>query len=127
LLPSLSDAGQTNEQAVQISLQVPITLQNANALDVLVDRFSREVTSDDRLVFDRLAGPPARLAWMRAQNRFGADAYESLNGRGAGMFATLGLDSLRIATIEALPLDSWQDGWLHLAGRLIAGAVGTPE
>jgi hypothetical protein len=126
-LPVLTDAGQTNEKAVQISLEVPVTLQNANALDVLVDRFSREVTSDDRLVFDRLVGPSARLAWMRTENRSAVGAYDNINSRGTAMFAVMGLDSMRIAAVEALPLDSWEDGWLQWAGRLIAGAVGNPE
>src|SRR5580765_6614018 len=107
-LPSLSDAGETNERAVQISLEIPVTLQNANSMDVLVDRFAREVTSDDRLVGDRVVGPAARLAWMRLENRSGAAAYDGINSRGAALFATMGLDSMRIAAVEALPLDSWQ-------------------
>jgi hypothetical protein len=126
-LPSLSEAAETNEKAVQISLEVPVTLQNANSLDVLVDRFAREVTTDDRLVFDRLVGPSARLAWMHAENRSSAAAYDGINARGAALFSTIGLDSLRIAAVEAMPLDSWQEGWLQWAGRLIAGALGNPE
>jgi hypothetical protein len=126
-LPSASDAAETNEKVVQISLEVPVTLQNANALDVLVDRFSREVTSDDRLVFDRLVGPTARLAWMRAENRSAAAAYDNINSQGRAMFAVIGVDSMRIAVVEALPLESWQEGWLRWAGQLIAGAIGNPE
>ena len=127
IFPSVLEAGQTNEQAVQISIEDPVTLQNANALDVLVDRFAREVTTDDRIVFDRFTGPPAQLAWMRTEIRFGAAAYESINGRGAGLFGTIGLDSLRIAAVDALPVESWQDGWGRWAGHLIASAIGNPE
>ena len=61
VLPALAQASQTNEQSAQISLEVP-SRSSANALDVLVDRFSREITTGDRIVFDRFVGPAARLA-----------------------------------------------------------------
>src|SRR2546430_16856771 len=64
---------------------------------------------------------------MRQETRFGRRAHERINGRAAGMFARIGIDTLRIAAVEALPLDSWQDGWLHWAGHLIAGTIGNPE
>src|SRR5262249_54665722 len=73
------------------------------------------------------AGPSARLAWMRDENRFGAAAYENMNNRGASIFAVMGLDSLRIGAVDALPLDSWQESWLRWAGRLVASAIGNPE
>ena len=43
------------------------------------------------------------------------------------MFGTIGMDSLRIAAVEALPLDMWEDTWLHWLGHLITGAIGNPE
>jgi hypothetical protein len=125
--PSMLQAAQTNEQAVEFSLEVPITLENANALDVLVDRFSREVTTSDRMVFDRFSGPGARLRWLREENRHGYSTHEDFSGGGARLFTTVGLDSLRIAAVEALPLDLWEDTWLRWLGHLITGAIGNPE
>ena len=126
-LPSLIQAGQTNQEAVQFSVQIPITLENANAIDVLVDRLGREIVASDRTVFDRIGGPSAQLGLIRSENRGGYAAHESLGNRGAGMFTTIGLDSLRIAAVEALPLDLWQDSWLSWVGHLITGAIGNPE
>ena len=50
-----------------------------------------------------------------------------MNSRGAGMIAVMGTDSLRIAAVEALPLDSWQNDWANWMGHLIASAIGNPE
>jgi len=126
-LPSLIQAGQTNKQMVQFSLQVPVTLENANAIDVLVDRLSHEVVANDRIVFDRISGPSAQLAWIRAENRSGYAAHDGYGSVGRDLFTTIGTDSLRIAAVEALPLDIWQDSWLHWLGHLITGAIGDPE
>jgi hypothetical protein len=123
----IAKATQTNEQVLGFALEVPITHENANAMDVLVDRFSRELTTSDRLVFDRFSGPAARLACIRAEDISGYDAHEHINGRGANMLGTIGMDSLRIAAVEALPLDTWEDNWLHWLGHLITGSIGNPE
>src|SRR5207253_605645 len=49
------------------------------------------------------------------------------NAAGANLFAKIGLDSLRTAAIEALPLEFWQDHWLGWLGDFINGTIGNPE
>lgn len=75
------------------------------------------------MVFDRLVNPATRLSWEREQSGFRYDSLQRLNSRGARMFAALGLDSLRTAALEALPLEAW-GGWLT---ELVVGTLGNAE
>src|SRR2546430_10455432 len=54
-------------------------------------------------------------------------SLERFNTAGASLFSKIGLDSLRTAAIEALPLDLWQDHWLGWLGNLITGTIGNPR
>ena len=55
LIPTAKGA-LTNQPTVGFAVEVPITQENANSMDVLVDPLSHELTTSDRIVFDRFAG-----------------------------------------------------------------------
>src|SRR5260221_4953217 len=88
------------------------------------ERFFKEVMSNDTMVFDRFTGPSPRLVWERRQNMLGYGNLNRFNLDGAGMFATIALDSMRIAAMEALPFELWQDYCPGRLGGFIAGTVG---
>jgi hypothetical protein len=116
----------TNE--ADISYAAPaIALERAQRSDVLMNRFLEEVTASDRIIFDRVTGPASRLDWARKQDSLGYAGLARFNADGAHMFAIMGLDSLRTAAIEALPLDLWEDHWQGWFSRFIAGTIGNPE
>ena len=126
ILP-IAQAAETNEDHPRFTVQDPVTLGNANALDVLIYRFSNQVMDSDRTVFDRISGPTAQLGKIRGENRFGGAFYDKLNRDGVGLFSTIGVDSLRIAAVDALPLDMWQNTSLRWLGKLVNGVIGNPE
>src|SRR5438477_10098 len=101
--------------------------ENPDRMELLKESFLREVASSDDIVFDRFLGPASHLNWTREENFFGYERLDHFNASGANLFAKIGLDSLRTAAIEALPLDLWQDHWLGWLGDLINGTIGNPE
>jgi len=116
----------TNEAA--ISYAAPeITLEQVERSDVLMHRFLEEFTASDRIIFDRFTGPAAQLDWSRRQDSQGYASLARFNSRGADMFATIGIDSLRTAAIEVLPVDLWEDHWQGWFARFITGTIGNPE
>jgi hypothetical protein len=119
-------AGRTNEAAFS-SPRLSITLDEEERSEILVDRFFEEVMASDSIVFDRFTGPASRLAWVRKQDTQGYASIGRFNAEGASMFARIGLDSLRTAALEVLPVDLWQDHWEAGIANLILGTLGHPE
>ena len=117
----------TNAQVVNLHAELPVPPVEDNTLDVLIDRFSRQVTASDSFVFDRFTGPSSRLFWVQHQNRLGYDIFDRVNRAGTGLFETIGADSLRMAAVEALPLDAWEASWQKWLGNLISGSIGNVE
>jgi len=118
--------GKTNEAILSYATSA-ITLERTERSEVFLDRFFEEVISSDSTVFDRYAGPSSRLGRARKQNTLGYASLDHFNAAGAGMFATIGLDSLRTAITEVLPLDRWQEQWQGRLAKLIAGTIGNPQ
>jgi hypothetical protein len=121
-----SDSQTTNRADLIYSWPYP-EIENPSRMELLKERFLREVLTSDDVVFDRFFGPAPVLNWARKGNVFGYNSLDQFNSAGAGMFAKIGLDSLRTAAIEALPLESWQDHWLGGLGDFINGTIGNPE
>jgi len=116
----------TNQMALEY-LAYEVTIERPVPSEMLFSRFFEEVVSSDSIVFDRLAGPSSQLGWERKQYLLGYRAVDRLNSHGAGLFATIALDSLRTAAAAALPLDLWQEQWERGVGSFLAGTVGNPE
>jgi len=117
-----------NTNAASISYVPPsIVLEPAERSGVFIDRFFEEASSADGTVFDRFSGPTTQLNWVRRQDTLGYASLARFNASGVSMFATIGLDSLRTAAIEALPVDLWQERWQQWFANFIAGTIGNPE
>lgn len=117
----------TNQAAVSYSYSSPfLDVENPDPMDVLRRRFFKEVTTSDDTVFDRFLGPSALMAWSRDANVFGYGSVERFNAAGVNLFTKIGMDSLRTAATEALPLDIWEDHWLGWLGNFIGGTIGNP-
>ncbi len=116
----------TNEAAISYATPA-ITQEVTERSDVLMSRFLEEVAANDRIIFDRFTGPAARLDWSRRQDSQGYASLNRFNSRGADIFATMGVDALRTAAIEVLPVDLWEDHWQGWFARFIAGTIGNPE
>jgi hypothetical protein len=99
----------------------------AEKSDILVNRFLQEVIASDSVVFDRFTGPASRLDWVRRDEALGYASLARFNREGAHMFATMGLDSLRTAAIDVLPVDLWEDHWKGWFANFISGTIGNPE
>jgi len=117
----------TNEATLDYTAPSLFGLEQYEPGEGLFGRFVHQVVAQDSLVFDRFVGPAARLAWTRSQNYLGYDSIERLNEKGAGLFATIALDSLRNAAIASLPLDTWQEQWQEGLGNFFTGTIGNPE
>src|SRR5437879_2158309 len=126
--PTLMAATAADTNNAAISYVLPsITLESNEHSEVLMDRFFQEAVRADSIVFDRFSGPASQLGWTRRQNDLGYGILDRYNADGLSMFTTIGLDSLRTAAIEVLPLNLWQDtcqGWL---ANFITGTLGNPE
>jgi len=101
-----------------------ISIEASEESNGFTERFFKEVMSDETIVFDRFTGPSSRLAWERRQNMLGYGNLNRFNLEGAGMFATIASDSLRIAALEALPFELWEDYWAGRLASFIAGTIG---
>src|SRR5882724_5306963 len=119
-------AATTNQVALSYDGR-SISIESAEESDGFAGRFFKEVTANDSILFDRFTGPSARLVWERRQNILGYGNLSQFNARGAGMFATIALDSLRIAAMEALPFELWQDYWQGRLASFMAGTIGNPQ
>ncbi len=119
-------SGKTNEVVVSYTTSA-LTLERSERSDAFLDRFFDEVINSDSTVFDRYAGPSSQLGAVRKQNLFGYASLDRFNADGAGMFATIALDSLRTAIADALPLEQWQDQWQGRLAGLVAGTIGNPQ
>jgi len=126
-LQAASTSGKTNDAVISLPAPYYIDLENHVPSEVLVDRFFQEAVGSDGIVFDRLTGPASRLSWARKHDALGYSSIERFNATGASMFAAIASDSLRTAATAALPLDSWQDHWQGVFGKLINGTLGNPE
>ncbi len=115
----------TNEAA--FTLPIPtLTLEPAHS-QVLVDRFFEEVSTTDSILFDRFTGPSARVGWLRREAPLGYASIDHMNKRAASMFTSIGMDSLRTAALDVLPLDQWEDHFDGFFTKLILGSLGNPE
>jgi hypothetical protein len=117
-------------EPVQIAIPytpLTLTLDQTKASDRFIGRFFEEVAASDSLVFDRFTSPAARLAWARTENGLGYGALDRINGEGGNLFARIGLDSLRTAALEVLPLGLWQDYWQSRLADFIAGTIANPQ
>jgi hypothetical protein len=121
-----ADTQTTNRAELVYSGPFPLT-ENPNRMELLEETFLTEVLTSDDVAFDRFFGPASRLGWTRSAEIFGYQSLDRFNAAGANMFAKIGLDSLRTAAIEALPLESWQDHWLGGLSDFINGTLGNPE
>ena len=116
----------TNDAA--ISYVAPfITQERTEPSDVFMDRFFQEAVAANSILYDRLSGPASELGWTRRQNTLGYGILDRYNSEGLRMFTTIGVDSLRTAAIEVLPLNLWQDHWQGWLANLITGTLGNPE
>jgi hypothetical protein len=123
---SAANEAKTNELTISYE-PGPILLESTEPSHRFLNRLFQEILSSGDIVFDRFTGPAPVLSWSRYQNNFGYASFERINSRGAGLFATIGLDSLRAAAMAALPVDSWQDYWEARIGHFIADTLGNPE
>ena len=117
-------------EPVQIAIPytpLTLTLEHTEPSDHLIGRFFEEVVASDSLVFDRFASPSAQLALAQRQIGLGYGELDRLNGEGARLFSRIGLDSLRTAAMEALPLGLWQDYWQPRLVNFIVGTFGNPQ
>jgi hypothetical protein len=90
-------------------------------------RFLQSVVTSDDMVFDRFASPSARWSWNRREDRMGYNAIGQFNSDGARLFGNIGLDSLRMAAISALPVEIWQDDWEGWLANSVVNSIGNPE
>jgi hypothetical protein len=120
--PVFAEDATTNQVTLSFSGAAP-DYDVPQGVDIMASRFLERVVASDNFLFDRLTGPAARLSWGRKEARLGYRSIEHMNSRGAKMFASLGLDSLRMAAVESLPLESW-GGWFS---DLVTGTLGNPE
>lgn len=120
-------AAQEEERAALSTVPPPVSLDYDEPSQVFIQRFLEEVTGSDSLVFDRYTGPSPRLGRTRSENRLGYVSIERANSSGASLFAAIGMDSLRRASLAVLPLEFWQEHWQGWLADLIAGTVGNPE
>jgi hypothetical protein len=117
----------TTTQAELIYLgPFPLT-ENPSRMQLLKETFLTQVLTSDDVAFDRFFSPASTMGFARSRDLFGYESLERFNAVGASMFAKIGLDSMRSAVIEALPLESWQDHWLGGLGDFINGTLGNPE
>jgi hypothetical protein len=123
---SAAAEGRTNSASLSTPM-FSFTLEQPERNEVILDRFFEEVVASDSFVFDRFVGPSCQLGWLRKQDALGYASLARINADGASMFASIGLDSLRTAALEALPLDLWQDHFETWIGHLILGTIGNPE
>jgi len=119
-------AATTNQVALPYG-GLSISLESSEEGEAFMGRFFNDVIANDGIVFDRFTGPPSRLAWERRQNTFGYGNLSRFNYEGARMFATIALDSLRTAAMEALPFEMWQDYWQGRLAGFVAGSIGNPQ
>ena len=126
--PSAMGATAANTNDAAVSYVMPsITLESTERSEVLMDRFFQEAVAGDSIVFDRFSGPASQLGWTRRQDDLGYGIFDRYNAEGLRMFTTIGLDSLRTAAIEVLPLNLWQDHWQGWLANFITGTLGNPE
>ena len=124
---SASSIDDTNQASLAIPPPVPNLELPPPPTDAFVRRVFQEMTSSDSTVFDRFTGPAPKLDWTRQRERYGYDALNRWNSAGANMFTSIGVDSLRTAAMDLLPLDRWADFWQGHLLNFIAGAIGNPE
>jgi hypothetical protein len=120
-----ADSGDPTQFTVVYDPKIPI--ESTERSEILVERFLQEVSTSDGVVFDRFLSPSSQLYWARKRESLGYGALDRLNSDGAGLFATIGMDSLRTAAAAALPFESWQDQWHGWFGDFISGTIGNPE
>ena len=118
--------GQTNEAAISYTSS-SVLVENRLEMDVLKEHFIDEVGTSEDVVFDRVFGPAAELAWVRRLNTLHYGAVERFNSEGANLFSRIGVDSLRDAAVEAFPTDFWTDHWLGWFANLVSGTIGNSE
>ena len=104
-----------------------VSLEYNEPSQVFIRRFLEEVIASDSLVFDRYTGPASRLARARSENRLGYSSFDRESSSGASLFAAIGMDSLRSASLAVLPLEFWQGHWQGWLADVLAGTVGNPE
>jgi hypothetical protein len=121
-----SAAGRTNEATLS-SPVFSFTLEPTEHSDIMLGRFFEEVVNSDRIVFDRFMGPSSRLGWLRSQDSVGYGSLDRFNARGASLFASIGLDSLRIAASDVLRVEQLGDRWQSGLVGFIVGSIGNPE
>ena len=126
-LPAFS-ASTVKSNEVSLSYSGPaVDFEYTLPSEILLKRFFQEVGTSDSIVFDRFFGPASRLGWVRRQDVLGYESIERFNSEGANMFVRIGMDSLRTAVAETLPVDLWQDQGLSWIGNAIVGTIGNPE
>lgn len=118
---------QDEEHAALSTVPPSVSLEYDEPSQIFVQRFLEEVIASDSLVFDRYTGPSSRLGRARIENRLGYGSFQRENSTGANLFAAIGMDSLRSASLAVLPLDFWQEHWQGWLADFIAGTVGNPE
>jgi hypothetical protein len=117
-----SSGAETNEASIVYSpLFRP---ESSQPSEVLIDRFLEEMVASDSIVFDHFAGPASRLHFSRKENNLGGASIDRFNSEGASMFATIGVDSLRTAALEVLPLEAWADHWGGWVSQAVTGTLG---
>jgi len=104
-----------------------LTLDHSEPSEHVIGRFLQEVVASDSIVFDRFASPEARMGWLQSEIHHGYGALERFNGEGASLFTRIGLDSLRTAAMEVLPVELWQEYWQSRLFNFIAGTIGNPQ
>ncbi len=119
-------AANTNDAVISYVMPF-ITQESTERSDVFMDRFLQEAIAADSTVFDRFSGPASQLGWTRRQNDLGYGILDRYNAEGLRLFTTIGLDSVRTAAIEVLPLNLWQDHWQGWLANLITGTLGNPQ
>lgn len=123
-------SGRAIESTNYISIQyfeAQVRVVHPPPSETFFTRFFEEVVASDTLVFDRFTGPSSQLAWERRQQMLGYQTFDRFHSKGAGLFATIAVDSLRTAAAAALPLDLWQENWERGLGSFLAGTVGNPQ
>jgi hypothetical protein len=118
--------GETNRAAIPY-LPPSLMVQPNQPSEMFAVRLMEEVTANEGRVFDRFASPSARLSWARKQARLTRNGIEDINNDAAGMFTTIGLDSLREAAVELLPFKLWEDYWEGRLAEFIAGSIGNTD
>jgi len=118
--------GEANEAAIPY-VPPSIILEPDGRSEVFIARFFQEVLASDSIVFDKFTGPSSQVSWTQTQDSLGYGAIARFNTEGAGMFARIATDSLRITGMELLPLDFWQDYWEGRVANLFTGTIGNPQ